>query len=945
MHSTDTAMSISENNSLPLKLFPPLAPTNVDPPDIAGIVLKHNLRSLSTLLRAPFAVFWSTAIFPKYPKYSISKYLDAFFQQSKVQDTALIRKTFFLFCRLLLAAEEAQNATAALEEEEEQDQMTDAPDSGGPAGSKDPAALKRLEAWSQSEWPSLLHERRLLTIPVLLDALRLFSGFNESLLRHSVRSVLSAQPQFVTELKHVSDIIIDSAHAMQKKLGKATKGKGSKGKARAAEVSDLTETTGGGGSGASMANNIEERSASVDVELLADALLSLRSVALLGIESVTDSLLHRRDLVSSLTDIYQVANTLAASQQQSQRKENGGKSHAEDVIDILLQSDDQIHTVKFFKASIIAFTEALITHAFLEALNCAPDEADTVSGSSMFISQTVERLCDFLMELLELSQFDGPVPFLDGAPLLVDLEIDFSLGNKLKHLRDTHFNASEDGDARLDYLITSLEHMVTFSGNTEIKRQILARQRWRTENEQGGGETSNALLTTNSAATLNPDMLPNEDDVVRTSLISQVQDLFPELGDGFIEACLIAMNNDVETTIMSILEDNLPDLVQKLDRQMRRTVPEPPTLPASISRTPTPPPPLVEQNDILSSRRNVYDGDEFDVFSGRKLDPNSVIFGKKETPLDTLDDKDFVRSQKEELLATQYEDMDDEYDDTYDTSEIKLAGTIELHLVDEEENIVYVKQQHGPPADPAAEYTSDLISLYQSNPSVFQRSQRRHPERAKLRQRTGLSDEQIEGWFSMFERDPKKKQILAKYEWKGNKPITDSPPLQPQQQRPMNAPPTGRAQRHGGERSGNKSGKQQGNGSTRSPAPPRRDGPVASSNQNAPRSPAQPRRDGPVASSNQSAPRSPAQPRRDGPVAADSTTQNAPRSPAPRRDMPVSSTQNEGDTSSPPSNSSTQQDRQRAAAKKERNKSKMANHSRKDGHARKMGRGMGGPTM
>jgi len=54
------------------------------------------------------------------------------------------------------------------------------------------------------------------------------------------------------------------------------------------------------------------------------------------------------------------------------------------------------------------------------------------------------------------------------------------------------------------------------------------------------------------------------------SLIQQVKSLFPELGDGFIEQCLVEMNSKVESVINAILENNLPPTLAKLDRKMPR---------------------------------------------------------------------------------------------------------------------------------------------------------------------------------------------------------------------------------------------------------------------------------------------------------------------------------------------------------------------------------------
>lgn len=54
------------------------------------------------------------------------------------------------------------------------------------------------------------------------------------------------------------------------------------------------------------------------------------------------------------------------------------------------------------------------------------------------------------------------------------------------------------------------------------------------------------------------------------SLISQVKDLLPDLGEGFILACLEEYGYDTERVINNILEDKLVPYLDKLDRRMQR---------------------------------------------------------------------------------------------------------------------------------------------------------------------------------------------------------------------------------------------------------------------------------------------------------------------------------------------------------------------------------------
>lgn len=151
------------------------------------------------------------------------------------------------------------------------------------------------------------------------------------------------------------------------------------------------------------------------------------------------------------------------------------------------------------------------------------------------------------------------------------------------------------------------------------------------------------------------------------SLISQVKDLLPDLGEGFILACLEHYNYDSERVINNILEDRLAPELSQLDRSLER----------QVKPDPTP---------LLSSRHNVFQNDEFDVFSRDSVDLSRVHKGrrKEETVRSLVNDKQAVvaqwqRYQKYSVVVEevplqpgeyQADDYEDEYDDTYDGNQV-----------------------------------------------------------------------------------------------------------------------------------------------------------------------------------------------------------------------------------------------------------------------------------
>nr|XP_009502471.1 PREDICTED: activating signal cointegrator 1 complex subunit 2 isoform X2 [Phalacrocorax carbo] len=154
------------------------------------------------------------------------------------------------------------------------------------------------------------------------------------------------------------------------------------------------------------------------------------------------------------------------------------------------------------------------------------------------------------------------------------------------------------------------------------------------------------------------------------SLISQVKDLLPDLGEGFILACLEEYSYNAEQVINNILEDKLVPYLDKLDRTMQR----------QLKPDPTP---------LVTSRYNVFQNDEFDVFSRDSVDLSRIQKGKrreKDTTRSLLNDKRLIAEQKEryrqysviveEIPVPQgeaqlyKEDYEDEYDDTYDGNQV-----------------------------------------------------------------------------------------------------------------------------------------------------------------------------------------------------------------------------------------------------------------------------------
>ncbi|KAH7395684.1 hypothetical protein BKA64DRAFT_734075 [Cadophora sp. MPI-SDFR-AT-0126] len=233
----------------------------------------------------------------------------------------------------------------------------------------------------------------------------------------------------------------------------------------------------------------------------------------------------------------------------------------------------------------------------------------------------------------------------------------------------------------------------------------------------------------------------------RMSLISQVQDLFPDLGSGFIVKLLDENGDNVEQVIGHLLEGSLPPHLENADRSEE--------LGAHHQHKPD----IAPSSDPpeLPNRRNVFDDDEFDRLA---VDASRLHFGRRspdKTADDVLQDRLNAPSKAAILsaLAT-FDSDDDERDDTYDVEDV--GGTVDSATPgnNPEESNSDVRDAHD----------ESLFRAYKSTPELFGRdaATRRGKLRQNLKDETGMTDEAIEGWGLMLSRDPRQmRRLEAKF--------------------------------------------------------------------------------------------------------------------------------------------------------------------------------------
>ncbi|ORY92884.1 hypothetical protein BCR35DRAFT_349195 [Leucosporidium creatinivorum] len=254
--------------------------------------------------------------------------------------------------------------------------------------------------------------------------------------------------------------------------------------------------------------------------------------------------------------------------------------------------------------------------------------------------------------------------------------------------------------------------------------------------------------------------------------LSQIHELFPSLSPTFLRSCLLHplySSSGAEGVIAALLEGTLP---AELERA--RDGVDPVVVMEEPKREEKP-------TEAASTRNNVF---------AAPLDAGKIRRGK-ERSTDLLSDRSFMTdSIKASIIARAEHESSDEdetaegeaFVEDYDAPEAGRFGVRDAGEGEDGEEVISERRKEvdsktvtpvgsgrstplPPPPAFGPAVTHYLETTYIANASLFDRSSevRRSKERKQLRERTGLGDEQIEGWRIMLERNPKKDKILASH--------------------------------------------------------------------------------------------------------------------------------------------------------------------------------------
>lgn len=488
----------------------------------------------------------------------------------------------------------------------------------------------------------IIYENFLFDIPKILDLCVLFGKGNSQLLHKMIENIFTQQPSYYSDLDETVPTVLQVFDTILDKCGLHCEG------ATAMEPMKLNA-------------HKQPTAMTMSQQDLADLILYLCDStttihAFLDIFPAACTSFHSHGFLGRLTSFYETA---VPDLEKALKKRNfDDKSLQEDLWKRLSHSCRKM----------VETSHLLLHHTCLQPI--------LEGGENMltFAEELLQHFTSFLTEKRFLSDYDEQFPIADDVSLL----------QQAVPIID---------ETRTSYLLQGVESAWDSVGRRKPQNQIQHKVPSAYQGAAGGA----AAAASSSGFTLKEDREPEgREERLRgaeamldvpqkgnngaacpvsgaelESLLSCIRDLLPDLGEGFLLACLQEYDYNSELVINNILEDRLAPNLDKLDRAMPRPVKE-------------------ELPDVLNTRSNVFDDDEFDVFRREQVDMSRIWKGRRkgENTREMLNDKQHIAEQRARYQAYEtvvdevvlepgesaatygLDDYDDEYDDTYDMNQV-----------------------------------------------------------------------------------------------------------------------------------------------------------------------------------------------------------------------------------------------------------------------------------
>jgi hypothetical protein len=246
-----------------------------------------------------------------------------------------------------------------------------------------------------------------------------------------------------------------------------------------------------------------------------------------------------------------------------------------------------------------------------------------------------EHLKSLAADLLHTISKDHPNHIVHGA-LLTNIDQRRAILIRLKQFAE-RLDADGLDVTRVEYVLASVKTIV--GQLPERKRTVFS--------------SSNTTTATKPSASAS--VSASEAWLSALKHTATVKEVFSDLGDGFVTLCLVHYKADPQQATSALLEETLPSNIKALSRTL--TLEEG----AAIHRGES----SAAVAATLSQRKNVFDGDNFDLLSKGSASANdqaNIILGKKNGDdwKSVMNDKSSLNSKVRESIL-----YEDEPDDSY----------------------------------------------------------------------------------------------------------------------------------------------------------------------------------------------------------------------------------------------------------------------------------------
>uniref|UniRef100_A0A147A728 Activating signal cointegrator 1 complex subunit 2 n=1 Tax=Fundulus heteroclitus TaxID=8078 RepID=A0A147A728_FUNHE len=490
----------------------------------------------------------------------------------------------------------------------------------------------------------IIYDNFLFDIPKILDLCVLFGKGNSQLLHKMIENIFTQQPAYYNDLDETLPTILQVFDTILNKCGLRCEG------AAAMEPMKLNAQK----QPTAMSMNLEELA---DIILyLCDSTTTIH--AFLDTFPAACSSFHSHGFLSRLPSFYEAV--VPDFEKAIRRRNFDDKSLQEDLWTRLSHSCRKV----------VETTHLLLHHTCLQPILEGQENMHT------FAEELLQYFTSFLPEKRFLVDYDEQFPLADDISLLqqalpvIDETRTSYLLQGVESAWDSTGRRRPQGHLQ-SAAASSLSANQGAAGGAAASSDGFRPQEV-DESRGESGELRGAEAMINVPQRGNNGAACPVSSPELESLLSCIRDLLPDLGEGFLLACLQEYGYNSELVINNILEDRLAPNLEKLDRAMPRPVKE--ELPA-----------------VLNSRSNVFDDDEFDVFRRDQVDMSRIWKGRRkgEDPRELLNDKQHIEEQRaryrtyetvvDEVVveagepagdAYDLDAYDDEYDDTYDMNQV-----------------------------------------------------------------------------------------------------------------------------------------------------------------------------------------------------------------------------------------------------------------------------------